>query len=185
MLRDLILHCLSCLLSMIFLEAAAFPSPAFLFCCPRGMMNFNCRLLSKICQNLCQNDLFSSVVTSGMPLNQLYTPAKPKPACAERRYPKARVTAKPTLATAKPTLEQRRLQRCTTKPTPVFSIFFFPILCAVTSAVEIQAPPPSLPFKERSGKVRGGGGGGGCDRAFTEGGKVTIGQRLCVRKMRK
>ena len=144
MLRDLILHCFSCLLSMIFLEAAAFPSPAFLFCCPRGMMNFNCRLLSKICQNLCQNDLFSSVVTSGMPLNQLYTPAKPKPACAERRYPKARVTAKPTLATAKPTLEQSRLQRCTTKPTPVFSIFFFPHFVRGDERCRNSAPLPTV-----------------------------------------
>ena len=56
---------------MIFLEAAAFPSPAFLFFCPRGMMNFNYRLLSKIYQNFYQSDPFSSVVKSGMPLNQL------------------------------------------------------------------------------------------------------------------
>ena len=108
---------------MIFLEAAAFPSPAFLFFCPRGMMNFNYRLLSKIYQRLYHNDPFSSVVTSGMPLNQLYTPAEPKPECPECRFTNAHVTAKPTLATAKPTLKQRRLQRCTAKATPVCSIF--------------------------------------------------------------
>ena len=32
-------------------------------------------------------------------LNQLYTPAEPTPACAERHSINARVTAKPTLAT--------------------------------------------------------------------------------------
>ena len=48
-----------------------------------------------------QNDPFSSVVTSGMPLNQLYTPAEPTPACAERRYTHACVTAKPTLVTGR------------------------------------------------------------------------------------
>ena len=47
------------------------------------------------------------------------------------------------LATVKPTLKQRRLQRCTAKTTPVFSIVF-PILCAVTSVVEIRPPLPTV-----------------------------------------
>ena len=47
-------------------QAVAFPSPAFLFFCPRGIMNFNYRLLSKIYQNFYQSDPFSSVVKSGM-----------------------------------------------------------------------------------------------------------------------
>ena len=44
---------------MIFLEAAAFPSPAFLCFCQCDMMNFNYRPLSKIYQNFHQSDLIS------------------------------------------------------------------------------------------------------------------------------
>ena len=50
-------------------QAVAFPSPAFLFFCPRGMMNFNYRLLSKIYQNIYQSDPFSSMVKNGLPLD--------------------------------------------------------------------------------------------------------------------
>ncbi|KAI8513912.1 hypothetical protein Bbelb_082360 [Branchiostoma belcheri] len=48
-----------------------------------------------------------------------FIPAPPTPS-QERRYTNARVTAKPTLATAEPTLNQRRLQRYTAKPTSGF-----------------------------------------------------------------
>ena len=77
------------------LKVKAFETP------PHPIVHANNKLLSKIYQNMYQNDPFSSVVTSGMPLNQLYTPAEPTPACAERRYTNARVTAKPTLATSR------------------------------------------------------------------------------------
>ena len=76
------------------------------------------------------------------------------------------------LATVKPTLKQRRLQRCTAKATPVFSIFF-PILCAVTSVVEIRPPLPTVQgtLQQSSGGVTGplrswGGGVRGSNTHF-------------------
>ena len=47
------------------------------------------------------SDPFSSVVKSGIPLNQRLTPAEPTPASAERRFINARAIAKPTLGTAR------------------------------------------------------------------------------------
>ena len=74
------------------------------------------------------------------------------------------------LATVKPTLKQRRLQRCTAKATPVFSIFFFsPILCAVTSVVEIRPPLPTVQgtLQQSSGGVTGPLGASFCSISKT------------------
>ena len=56
----------------------------------------------------------------------------------------ASIPAKPMLATAKPMLKQRRLQRCTAKPTPDF----------VRSDECCRKSAPFLQFKERYSKVR-------------------------------
>ena len=105
----------------------------------------------------------SSVAKRSMPLNQRYCNLYPRRATVWARkpplyqrslplYQRSRC-AKPspaaaitTLATAKPTLKQRRLLRCTAKPTLMFSIFS--PFCARWRAL-LEFIPPSSPFKQR------------------------------------
>ena len=93
------------------------------------------------------------------PLNQRFPPlATVKPTLAippQYQRPHAQNTTlstlasplnqhSPPLATVQPTLKQRRLQQCTAKATPLFSIFFH-ILCEVSSGVEVWPPLPTTP----------------------------------------
>jgi hypothetical protein len=108
------------------------------------MMNFNYRLLPKICLKFYQSHQFSSVVKGSMSLNQLKTANEPTPAYAEHHSINAFITAKQMLA-------------LTAKATPMFLIFQF-----VHGNERCRNSVPSPDHSRRAPTKFGQ-----CDRAFT------------------